>query len=193
MAEKYPRTIKDVPATFVRANSTYALLDHDKCIGGKPDSMKMSDAVAKFISKIPAGSKVLISYQVDEWGSKTLTYIARTDATQAGVPAAGAKDTPQSSETPASQATTPQNANTGGMVPDRRTDTPEIPGKVPNSDWSIGGAITKKDRMIILQTCIKTAGEVYAATGGKPDTAPAIITEWAIFMSRGIIAEVNKE
>ncbi|OPZ41929.1 MAG: hypothetical protein BWY93_02112 [Euryarchaeota archaeon ADurb.BinA087] len=193
MAEKYPRTIKDVPATFVRANSTYALLDHPNSVAGKPDSMKMSDAVAKFISKIPAGSKVLISYQVDEWGSKTLTYIARTDATQGATPAAETKDTPQTSETSTAQDTTSQNANTGGMVPDRRTDTPEIPGKVPNSDWSIGGAITKKDRMIILQTCIKTAGEVYAATGGKPDPAPAIITEWAIFMSRGIIAEVNQE
>lgn len=165
MPEKYPKTIKDVPATFNRANSTYALLDHDKCVGGKPDSMKMTDAVAKFISKIPAGSKVLISYQVDEWGSKTLTYIARTDATQAGVPAAGAKDTPPNSETPTPQATTPQNANTGGMVQDTRTDTPEPPGLTTARHY---GALTgiQKDKLIVLQSNFRTICELVGSSGG---------------------------
>jgi len=190
MAEKYPRTIKDVPATFVRANSTYALLDHPNSVAGKPDSMKMSDAVAKFISKIPAGSKVLISYQVDEWGSKTLTYIARTDATQGATPAAETKDTPQTSETSTAQDTTPQNANTGGAVtrnyPSAEAGARPLPA-IPVTDY-------QKQKMIVLQSCLKCATDLYIAAdedSKKGGAAPAIVAEWAVYMARAIMQEAT--
>lgn len=172
---KYPITFKDVPGTFLRANSTYAQIDHADAPGGKPDSMKMSDKVSSFLQKFPPNTKVLFTFQKDEWGSKTITFIKKQDA-------------------PGGEAPVPTNEETGGQVPDTRTVTPEIPGVVEKSDWSIGGTITKKDRLIVLQTCLKVAGEVYAASpGADVNKAPQIVTEWAIYMSRGIIAEANRE
>lgn len=170
-AQKGPQSFKDVPATFCRANSTFAYLEHPDSVAGKPESFKIGDQVKSFIPKFEPETKVIISYVKDDWGGKVLTFIKRADSV--GAP----------------------NEETGGQVPDTRTITPETPGVVVKSDWSIGGTLTIKDKLILIQTCTKVAGEVYAAVKpeGKTDNAPAVIAEWAIYLHRAALAEVARQ
>lgn len=171
VTKDWPQNFKDIKGILVRHNPTHAMIDYPGSPKGEPASFKMSELVAKFINKIPPGP-VTFSYSKDEHGSRTLTYI-KADGEQ---PAGGQV----------------KNEETGGQVPST-SPSPEPDGsKVSNSDWSIGG-ITRNNRLIVLQTCLKVAGDMYA---GIPDRdmnkAPQVVTEWAIYMARGIIAEAMK-
>ena len=164
VTKDWPQNFKDIKGILVRHNPTHAMIDYPGSPKGEPASFKMSEPVAKFINKIPPGP-VTFSYSKDEHGSRTLTYI-KADGEQ-----------------PA-----------GGQVKNEETPTPPPePEKVPKSDWSVGGTITKKDKLIVLQTALKVSGDTYTHNGGNPEAAPAVILERAIFMARGIIAEAMKE
>lgn len=169
-APQGPQTYKDIPATFCRANSTFAYLEIPGSPAGKPESFKIGDRVKSFVPKFEPETKVSISYVKDDYGGKVLTFIKRAD-----------------------DVGTPQ-AATGGQVPDTRTHTPEETHgtRTDPGNW---GTLTLKDKLILFQTCTKVAGEVYASVKpeGKTDNAPAVIAEWAVFLHRAALAEVARQ
>lgn len=70
---------------------------------------------------------------------------------------------------------------------------PQKVNEVPKNDWSLNPPLGVKDRAIILQTALKVAGDMYAGMP-EPDMnkAPQVVTEWAIYMARGIFMELMK-
>lgn len=162
-AKTYPLIHTEKPGKFCRATATHAVIDHPEARGGRPDQMRMSDNVLKMIQNIPASSPVIMTYTVDDYGAKTLTAIRlEGDSAPAAV-------VPKENEAAAGHARHyQQNANTALPV-----------------------AITTKDRLIILQSSLKVAGELYGKIEcGNVDAngkGPAIVMEWARYFADGII------